>query len=311
MTKYLFSNKLPQKKDFILLKQLKTHILVFIATFLIALSFIISGKLSGVIHPISLTLVRFILAFFSLLPLILIVKKYRVKIKNSFIKGLKISFFYSLYFILLFKSLEYTSALNTATLFTLVPLITAIFASFIFKDKLNINKLITYIIGMSGTVIVIFDGNFQTMINLTFNQGDIIFLFGILSMALYSISVKYFYEEGDEPLVLTLMTLFGGIIWMSISLFILSIPLELTKIQGDYLFYMLYLSIGATLFTVLLYQKATIILGPNKVMAYVYLNPALVALIMFIFEDEKINLIMNVGIFLSMIATIILLKQNK
>lgn len=311
MTKYLFSNKLPQKKDFILLKQLKTHILVFIATFLIALSFIISGKLSGVIHPISLTLVRFILAFFSLLPLILIVKKYRVKIKNSFVKGLKISFFYSLYFILLFKSLEYTSALNTATLFTLVPLITAIFASFIFKDKLNINKLITYIIGMSGTVIVIFDGNFQTMINLTFNQGDIIFLFGILSMALYSISVKYFYEEGDEPLVLTLMTLFGGIIWMSISLFILSIPLELTKIQGDYLFYMLYLSIGATLFTVLLYQKATIILGPNKVMAYVYLNPALVALIMFIFEDEKINLIMNVGIFLSMIATIILLKQNK
>lgn len=311
MTKYLFSNKLPQKKDFILLKQLKTHILVFIATFLIALSFIISGKLSGVIHPISLTLVRFILAFFSLLPLILIVKKYRVKIKNSFIKGLKISFFYSLYFILLFKSLEYTSALNTATLFTLVPLITAIFASFIFKDKLNINKLITYIIGMSGTVIVIFDGNFQTMINLTFNQGDIIFLFGILSMALYSISVKYFYEEGDEPLVLTLMTLFGGIIWMSISLFILSIPLELTKIQGDYLFYMLYLSIGATLFTVLLYQKATIILGPNKVMAYVYLNPALVALIMFIFENEKINLIMNVGIFLSMIATIILLKQNK
>lgn len=294
-----------------MLKQLKTHILVFIATFLIALSFIISGKLSGIIHPISLTLVRFILAFFSLLPLILIVKKYRVKIKNSFIKGLKISFFYSLYFILLFKSLEYTSALNTATLFTLVPLITAIFASFIFKDKLNINKLITYIIGMSGTVIVIFDGNFQTMINLTFNQGDIIFLFGILSMALYSISVKYFYEEGDEPLVLTLMTLFGGIIWMSISLFILSIPLELTKIQGDYLFYMLYLSIGATLFTVLLYQKATIILGPNKVMAYVYLNPALVALIMFIFEDEKINLIMNVGIFLSMIATIILLKQNK
>ena len=136
MTKYLFSNKLPQKKDFILLKQLKTHILVFIATFLIALSFIISGKLSGVIHPISLTLVRFILAFFSLLPLSLIVKKYRVKIKNSFIKGLKISFFYSLYFILLFKSLEYTSALNTATLFTLVPLITAIFASFIFKDKL-------------------------------------------------------------------------------------------------------------------------------------------------------------------------------
>lgn len=294
-----------------MIQQLKTHILVLIATFLIALSFIISGKLSGVLHPISLTLIRFILAFISLLPVILIVKKYRINIKNSFFKGLKISFFYSLYFILLFKSLEYTSALNTATLFTLVPLVTAIFAGFIFKDKLNSNKLFAYAIGMIGTLIVIFDGSLQTILKLSFNYGDMLFLLAVLSMALYSISVKYFYQEGDEPLVLTLMTLLGGIIWMSVSLFFLDIPFEWIKIEGDYLYYMLYLSIGATLFTVLLYQKATIILGPNKVMAYVYLNPVMVAVIMYIFENEQINFTMLIGIFLSTIATVFLLRQNK
>lgn len=291
-------------------QNIQAHILVFTATILVALSFIISGKLSGIIDPISLTLGRFVLAFISLLPIILIVKKYRVKIKGSFIKGLKISFFYSLYFILLFKALEDTTALNTATLFTLVPLITAILANFIFKDKLNILKLFIYLIGMIGTTIVIFDGDIQRLINLSFNNGDIIFLFGVLSMALYSISTKFFYEKDDEVLSITLMTLFGGIIWMSIALVALDIPLHWEKLQGENFWYMLYLSIGATLITVFLYQKSTVILGPNKLMAYVYLNPAIVAFLMYIMENQKININTFFGILLSIFATIILLRKS-
>ncbi len=291
-------------------QNIQAHILVFTATILVALSFIISGKLSGIIDPISLTLGRFVLAFISLLPIILIVKKYRVKIKGSFIKGLKISFFYSLYFILLFKALEDTTALNTATLFTLVPLITAILANFIFKDKLNILKLFIYLIGMIGTTIVIFDGDIQRLINLSFNNGDIIFLFGVLSMALYSISTKFFYEKDDEVLSITLMTLFGGIIWMSIALVALDIPLHWEKLQGENFWYMLYLSIGATLITVFLYQKSTVILGPNKLMAYVYLNPAIVAFLIYFMENEKININTFFGILLSIFATIVLLKKS-
>ncbi|MGP2655627.1 DMT family transporter [Malaciobacter sp. WC5094] len=291
-------------------QNIQAHILVFIATVLVALSFIISGKLSGIINPISLTLGRFVLAFISLLPIILINKKYRIKIKTSFIKGLKISFFYSLYFILLFRALEDTTALNTATLFTLVPLVTAILANFIFKDKLNILKLFIYLLGMIGTTVVIFEGNIQRLIELSFNHGDLIFLFGILSMALYSISVKFFYEKNDEVLSLTLMTLFGGIIWMSLALVLLDIPLQWQKLQGENFWYMIYLSIGATLITVFLYQKVTVILGPNKLMAYVYLNPAIVAFLMYFLENQKINIYTFFGILLSIFATIILLKKS-
>lgn len=292
-------------------ERLKAHVLVLIATVLIALSFIVSGKLSGVINPIALTLYRFVLAFLCLFPFIVIIKKYRIKIITSFFKGLKISLFYSLYFLLLFKALEYTNALNTSTLFTLVPFVTAILASFVFKDKLNIQKLIAFIIGVIGTLIIVADGSIETIIRLTFNYGDLIFLFGIISMALYSISVKYFYEEGDNSLVLTLMTLLGGIIWMSIALVVFKIPLEIEKINEEFFYYIGYLSIGATLVTVFLYQKATIILGPNKVMAYVYLNPIIVAFIMYFFENQNINFIMTFGIFLSFLSTMFLLKLNK
>lgn len=292
-------------------ENLKAHTLVFIATILIAFSFIVSGKLSGLIDPISLTLFRFVFAFIVLLPFILLIKVYREKIKQSFFKGLKISLFYSLYFILLFKSLETTSALNTATLFTLVPLVTAVFANFVFHNKLNFLKLFIYIIGMIGTIIVIFDGSMDAIISLSFNKGDIVFLFAVLSMAIYSISAKYFYEKDDNALVITLTTLFGGIIWMSLALLIFDIPLEWTKIQGENLWYMLYLSIGATLMTVFLCQKATVTIGPNNVMAYVYFNPAIVAFIMYIFEGQSINIVVSIGILISFFATLFLLKLSK
>lgn len=292
-------------------ENLKAHTLVFIATILIAFSFIVSGKLSGLIDPISLTLFRFVFAFIVLLPFILLIKIYREKIKQSFFKGLKISLFYSLYFILLFKSLETTSALNTATLFTLVPLVTAVFANFVFHNKLSFLKLFIYIIGMIGTIIVIFDGSMDAIISLSFNKGDIVFLFAVLSMAIYSISAKYFYEKDDNALVITLTTLFGGIIWMSLALLIFDIPLEWTKIQGENLWYMLYLSIGATLMTVFLCQKATVTIGPNNVMAYVYFNPAIVAFIMYIFEGQSINMVVSIGILISFFATLFLLKLSK
>jgi len=73
---------------------------------------------------------------------------------------------------------------------------------------------------------------------------------------------------------------------------------------------MLYLIIAATLFTLYLYQQGSIALGPKKLMAYVYLNPIAVALLMYIFEGKILNLGSLLGIAISTFATIVLLKQK-
>ena len=110
--------------------------------------------------------------------------------------------------------------------------------------------------------------------------------------------------------MLVFTTLLGGCIWMFLSLEILDIPLEWSKIQGDLIYYMIYLIIGATLMTVYLYQEAAITIGPKKLMAYVYLNPAAVAILMYIFERKLITSWILVGIIISTFATIVLLKQK-
>jgi drug/metabolite transporter (DMT)-like permease len=291
--------------------KLKAHIFVLVATFFIAGSFIASEKLAGVIDPISLTLFRFIFALLFLSPLIFINHKYRDKIISTLGRGMIISLFYSLYFIGLFKALESTTALNTGTLFTLLPLLTAILSVFIFKQNINIYQFFIYLMGIIGTCIVIFEADIMLLFSFSLNNGDIIFLFAILFMALYSISTKKLYKKDDELIVLVFVTLLGGSIWMTIALFFLDIPLQWYKIEGENLFYMFYLTIAATLLTVYLYQHAAVTIGPKKVMLYIYLNPAAIAMLLFIFENKVITSWMFIGILISSLSTIFLLIKDK
>ncbi|MFY9094586.1 EamA family transporter, partial [Aliarcobacter butzleri] len=94
-------------------KNLNAHFIILIATFLVGGSFIISQKLSGIIDPISITLLRFVIASLLLSPIVLFNQKYREKIISTFKRAMIISFFYSIYFIGMFKALEFTTALNT------------------------------------------------------------------------------------------------------------------------------------------------------------------------------------------------------
>lgn len=291
-------------------KDLNAHLIILVATFLVGGSFIVSQKLSGIIDPISINLLRFIIASLALAPLIFIKKEFRKKVIPTFKRAMIISFFYSAFFIGLFTSLEYTTALNTGTIFTLVPLLTAFFAIFVFKQKISSKQYLIYFIGIIGTSIVVFKGSLDMFLSLSLNKGDILFLFSISSMALYSICAKYFYKEDDKMIVLVFMTLVGGSIWMALALFFLNIPLEWNKIDNTQFLYVAYLSIAATLITSYLYQKGTVILGPRKVMAYIYLNPATIAILLFVFEFKLINIWMIIGIIISSFATFILLKDN-
>ena len=113
----------------------KAHIYVVIATIFIAGSFLASYKLSSTIDAISLTLYRFVLALIFLSPLV-IFNKNRIKAVPKLLpKAMVISLFYSLYFIGMFKALEYTTVLNTGSIYTLVPLMTAILCIFFFRPK--------------------------------------------------------------------------------------------------------------------------------------------------------------------------------
>ncbi|MDK2040826.1 DMT family transporter [Aliarcobacter butzleri] len=291
-------------------ERLSAHLYVLLATILISGSFLASQKLANVIDPISLTLYRFVLALIFLSPVIIFSKN---RLKNVFKilpKAMVVSLVYTLYFIGMLRALENTTVLNTGAIYTLVPLMTAVLCIFFFKEKIALKQLFIYILGIISTCIVVFQADFTLFLTLSLNKGDIIFLIASLSMALYPVFIKLLYSKKDELLVLVFATLLGGIIWMSLTIQILNIPYNWNKIELNHFYSLLYLVLATTILTLFLYQKATLILGAKKIMAYIYLNPAFVAVIMFLLEGQTISFGVFLGILLSAFATIIILRQK-
>lgn len=291
-------------------ERLSAHLYVLLATILISGSFLASQKLANVIDPISLTLYRFVLALIFLSPVIIFSKN---RLKNVFKilpKAMVVSLVYTLYFIGMLRALENTTVLNTGAIYTLVPLMTAVLCIFFFKEKIALKQLFIYILGIISTCIVVFQADFTLFLTLSLNKGDIIFLIASLSMSLYPVFIKLLYSKKDELLVLVFATLLGGIIWMSLTMQILNIPYNWNKIELNHFYSLLYLVLATTILTLFLYQKATLILGAKKIMAYIYLNPAFVAVIMFLLEGQTISFGVFLGILLSAFATIIILRQK-
>ena len=287
---------------------IKSHVLVLVATILVAGSFLASEKLAGIINPYSLTLLRFLVASVILAPLILYKKERRRSVFSVFPRALVISLFYSAFFVGLFESLNTTTSLNTGTLFTLVPLLTALMSVVFLGERINTQQILVYGLGVVGTVWVIFRGDLTLLLMLSLNDGDLIFLIAVLCMCSYSISMKLLYRN-DDMIVLVFCTLVGGVLWMAIAMVILDQPLQWEKLEGHSIIYMAYLVIGATLITVYLYQKTTVVLGPSKVNAYIYLNPILVAILLVLIDSDPLSISVLPGVLLSAIATVILQRS--
>ena len=269
----------------------------------------VTAKLAGVIDPISISLYRFVIAL-VVLSVIFVKKENRDSFIPTFWRGLIISLFYSFYFIGMFKALETTTVLNTSTIYTLVPLITAILSIYFFKNKISIKQFLVYFIAMIGTAIVIFKADISLMLSFSLNSGDAIFLMASISMAFYSIFLKTLQKKDDKLLVLVFNTLLGGCIWMFLSMQIFDISFEWYKIEGELFYYILYLSIASTIVTLFLYQKSAIVLGSKKLMAYVYLSPAIVAIMSYFWIDTEITSGILLGIVISVFATVVLLRQR-
>lgn len=287
----------------------KYHLLVLLATIFVAGSFLASGKLAGIINPFSLTLLRFVGASVILLPFVLSKSRWRNKILSTMPRAMVISLFYAAFFIGLFESLDTTTSLNAGALFTLVPFTTALLSVFVFKENITKKQLVVYVLGAIGACWVIFDGQLELLLSLSINKGDIIFIVGALSMCCYSIAMKYLYRN-DEMILLVFCILLGGSFWMMLALLITGQSLQWGLIQVYPMLYMAYLIIGATLLTVYLYQKTTVMLGPNRVNAYIYLTPALVAILLFLVEGVSISMAIVPGVLISSVATVILQKNS-
>lgn len=283
------------------------HLLMVVCSVLVASSFTVGAAISGGLDPAVLTLVRFVLATVLLWPFV------RLRTRLSFSAIWRcgiISASLVIFFWCMFLSLRYTSALNTSVIYTLVPGISGSYAVFLVGERLGRGKLLALGLGLVGAVWVIFRGDMSLLLAMAWNKGDLIFLAGCFSMALYTPLVQLLHR-GESMLVMTFWILVTGSGWL---LLVSGNRLFLVDWQGVTPMVwagIAYLAIFTTVISFFLTQYAIPYIGPTKAMAYSYLYPGLVLVLDLALGHGWPGVSVLPGLFLVLLSMVFIQRTGK
>ena len=282
---------------------------MILSTILVATSFPVGAAITHGLDSLVLTFLRFTLAALLFAPVV----AWRFGLNRPGLRDLAryaalsaclVGFFWGM-----FVALRSTSALNTGTIFAMTPIITAVVARILLKERLHGSARVALPLGMAGAVWVIFRGDPAALLSLQLGTGDGIFLAGTCAMGLYGPLVK-FLHRGEPMAQMTFWTLVTGAFW----LLLLSAPripdvdwgnVPITVFAG-----ISYLAVFTTLVTFFTVQWSIPVIGPTKVQSYTFLNPAFVLLIGLLAGQDFPPMATYPGIALTIAATFVLQRSK-
>ncbi len=150
----------------------------------------IVGRLAaGHIPPVTLSFLRWSLAFLVILPFAWThLKRDRGAIRSHlgtmiFLSVIGISAFNTLQY----WSLEHTTALNTLLLQSAGPLFVAVWSLILLGIRLTLAQAAGIAVSLTGVLVILLHGDLTALTSIAFNKGDIIFTMALAIFGLYSV----------------------------------------------------------------------------------------------------------------------------
>ena len=174
------------------MKNSSTYILLIAACVFWGVGFPIAKIGVEVIHPFSFAFIRFLLVsiffvlFFRLSPFNLALKL-RDNFGNIFLMALSGVFLYGVFFLF---ALRFTKASDVSLISGANPIITAIIAYFLLRERTGSLGAAGIFLSFVGVAFIVSDGSFKTFLTMDFNIGDLFMLVATTMWAFYSVITK-------------------------------------------------------------------------------------------------------------------------
>src|SRR5437016_2568583 len=145
------------------------------------------GRLAaGHIPPVTLSFLRWSLAFLIILP---VAWKHLERDWGAIRARLGTMVVLSITGIGAFNTLQYwalehTEALNTLLLQSAGPLLVAVWSLILLGDRLTLAQAIGVLVSLAGVLVILMHGDLTALKNIQFNEGDLIFL---VAMVIFSL----------------------------------------------------------------------------------------------------------------------------
>ena len=179
------------------------------------------------------------------------------------------------YFVLMFEALRLTDPVSTGAVFTLTPIMSAVFGYILMRQITKPSAAFALLLAGAGAIWVIFRADVEAMLGLELGFGEQIFLIGCACHALYA-PMGRLLHRGEPLTVYVFFGLCGGLLVTALYSNSAIIETAWTSLPWIAWAGIFYLGIFTTAGTFFLVQYATLRLPAAKVMAYGYLVPVFI-----------------------------------
>ena len=286
----------------------KAYLMLILCAFFWSGNFIV-GKFAALydVPPLTLNFFRWLIVWIILIPFTFgdILKNIKV-IKKNFYPILLMSITsISVFNSVVYYSLNFTQVLNGALMISIIPVL-IVFISFIFKtEKISLSQILGLILSITGVTTIITRLDFSKLINLNLNKGDLWLLVAMLSWAIYSIMLRTHKTELKYLSFISVIVSIGLIFLLPQFLFEFYNH-QVIRFNIPVFFITSYVVLFAGLGAYIFWNKAVIIIGPNKAGIFLHLMPVFSSFMAIFLLNEKLMnfhiigaIIIIIGIYLS------------
>jgi drug/metabolite transporter (DMT)-like permease len=215
----------------------------------------------------------------------------------------------TLYFVLEKIALVHTAASNVGVIISTAPFFTAILACFLLKtEKPKASFYLGFITAIIGISLISFNG--VTVFNLN-PLGDLLAVGAAIISGAYNILLKKISEFGYTTIQITRRTFTYALIFMLPFIFFPDFEFGVERLTNPAnLFALLFLGVGASAFSYVLWNWALKVLGAVRTSVYIYAIPVVTVITAAVFLNERITWISATGTILAIAGLFISERRN-
>ena len=275
------------------------YLFLFLSVLFWAGNFIV-GKAASIyeIPPFSLNFYRWFFAWLILLPFTF---KEIISKKNYILENYKFYILLGITSVTIFNSIVYyslnfTQVISGVLMISTIPVMIMFISSILKIEKTNIFQILGVICSFVGVILIITKANFDLLVNLDFNKGDLTMVVAMLSWATYSALLKKRKHELSQLSLLEVIITFGLIFLIPIYITEYSLGFEIT-LNKPFILVLIYVVLFPGLAAFICWIKGISLIGPNRSGVFLHLMPILSALMAMIIFKEKFMLYHLLGAF--------------
>ena len=201
-----------------------------------------------------------------------------------------------------------TTIINMGIIYTSSPIFIILLSYFLFKEKMNLFKLIGLFSCLVGVLIIIIKGDYLSLISLKFTKGDLWMLGASVGWALYSIFLFNWKSSLNVFERFTAISFFGALSLLPFYIFEQNF-VSSTIFDMKFLFWIFFAAISPGIIAFILYTYTQKYLGATTTGFTLYLFTVYGAFYGILFFGETLELFHLYGTFLVFLGVYLVRKK--